>query len=400
MLDTDSKGLRRWPARLSHFPAALRGPVVECEAQFTAGGSNHLLSFGEYCAMYFAVWSNAIWDVKADGKPLLATVDEVYTVPPGTLPQLWELHSCFEKPEAAITRTDSKLLKDRFKEIREDPNRVRDFERVTRTLTDFYDSLPRVRRALANVPTYMVFDDHDVTDDWNLGRAWRDRVFTAPLGRRVISNALVAYVGFQDWGNDPLRYRTEPYRELLDIAATYQPLKESTPPAGGEEEEKLKRLEKLLGLNQADPEEPEPLLKWHFSIDGPRHRVLVLDTRTRRVFRSRYLPPGLLSDQALKEQLPDPREHPLPAGMEALVVVSQTPPVLPSLATRYIVPIKTRIDGVQAPLRVPPPHRARARQRDLARRRPRVRGAAASGSPTTGRSSCSRARCTSARAAS
>ena len=103
-----------------------------------------------------------------------------------------------------------------------------------------------------------------------------------------------------------------------------------------------KQLAKLFGLNQPDPEVPAPQLKWHFSIDGPRHRVLVLDTRTRRVYRSRYLPAGLLSPQALAEQIPDPREQPLPAGVEMLVVVSQTPPVLPTIATRYIVPVKTR----------------------------------------------------------
>ena len=51
VLDTDAKGLRYWPADLKHFPARLRGPVMECEAQFTTTDSaNHLFSFGEYCA--------------------------------------------------------------------------------------------------------------------------------------------------------------------------------------------------------------------------------------------------------------------------------------------------------------------------------------------------------------
>jgi phosphodiesterase/alkaline phosphatase D-like protein len=38
-------------------------------------------------------------------------------------------------------------------------------------------ALPAVRRVLANIPTYMVFDDHDVNDDWNATREWRDRVW-------------------------------------------------------------------------------------------------------------------------------------------------------------------------------------------------------------------------------
>ena len=83
VLDTDAKGLRYWPADLKNFPARIRGPVLECEAQFTTSDvENHLISFGEYCAMYLAVWSNAVWELKPDGKPALATIDEVYAVPP------------------------------------------------------------------------------------------------------------------------------------------------------------------------------------------------------------------------------------------------------------------------------------------------------------------------------
>ena len=119
------------------------------------------------------------------------------------------------------------------------------------TLTTFFDGLPRVRRALANVPTYMVFDDHDVTDDWNIVRAWRDQVHTTPLGRRIITDALVAYAVFQDWGNDPLKYRTGDYRKLLDEAAKLFP-GATGPPAVFE------GLAKLFGLNRADPEVPEP----------------------------------------------------------------------------------------------------------------------------------------------
>ena len=116
-----------------------------------------------------------------------------------------------------------------------------------------------MRRALANVPTYMVFDDHDVTDDWNLGRAWRDRVFTSPLGRRIVMNALVAYAVFQDWGNDPCA-TTMPrgrIRDLLDQAFEYQP-RTVLPFASATDPELLaeKKLAELFGFNQPDPETP------------------------------------------------------------------------------------------------------------------------------------------------
>ena len=70
-------------------------------------------------------------------------------------------------------------------------------------------ALPAVRRVLANVPTYMIFDDHDVTDDWNLTARWRDRVHASPAGRRIVANALAAYWAFQGWGNDPGQFGPE-----------------------------------------------------------------------------------------------------------------------------------------------------------------------------------------------
>lgn len=60
-----------------------------------------------------------------------------------------------------------------------------------------------MRKLLANIPTYMIFDDHDVTDDWNITGSWYDGVRESPLGRRIVSNALAAYWAFQGWGNDP-----------------------------------------------------------------------------------------------------------------------------------------------------------------------------------------------------
>src|SRR5947207_314344 len=75
-------------------------------------------------------------------------------------------------------------------------------------------ALPAVRRVLANVPAYMIFDDHDVTDDWNLTARWRDRVHASPAGRRIIANALAAYWAFQGWGNDPCRFGAE-FRDTI-----------------------------------------------------------------------------------------------------------------------------------------------------------------------------------------
>ncbi|MEJ2501779.1 MAG: hypothetical protein P8177_00445, partial [Gemmatimonadota bacterium] len=53
--------------------------------------------------------------------------------------------------------------------------------------------------------------------------------------------------------------------------------------------------------------------------------MLVLDNRTRRAFKSRTSPPSNLSPSAIREQIPDIVETPLPAGIEMLFVVSSLP---------------------------------------------------------------------------
>ncbi len=38
----------------------------------------------------------------------------------------------------------------------------------------------------------MIFDDHDITDDWNLSARWELTAYGHPFSRRIIGNALLA----------------------------------------------------------------------------------------------------------------------------------------------------------------------------------------------------------------
>ena len=63
------------PVERLHFPAGLRKTVVMDEARLTTtDGGNHLLSFGEFCAMHLMVWSNVLWPatLPAYGERVLA----------------------------------------------------------------------------------------------------------------------------------------------------------------------------------------------------------------------------------------------------------------------------------------------------------------------------------------
>ena len=146
-----------------------------------------------------------------------------------------------------------------------------------------------VRRALANVPTYMMWDDHEVTDDWNLNPMWRDRAMTNPLGRAIVRNGMLSFALFQHWGNDPERYTQGKPKRLLELATQ---LYASTSTAATQQTAN-DEIELLLGLNRRtiDPARFDDQLSWHFSVPGTRHDVVALDNRTQRNWLSRGGPP-------------------------------------------------------------------------------------------------------------
>ena len=126
---------------------------------------NHLFSLGEFAAMYLVAWDQATWPQRLP--------DPAEALPSGG-------------------RGSRVAARQRHGYAAE----LAGLEAARRVL-------PAVRRVLANLPTYMIFDDHDVTDDWNLTSEWHDQVWSSPGGRRVVANALAAYWAFQGWGNAP-----------------------------------------------------------------------------------------------------------------------------------------------------------------------------------------------------
>lgn len=140
--------------------------------------------------------------------------------------------------------------------------------------------LPKVRRLLANVATYMIFDDHEVTDDWFIEKRWCNKVLGSDRGRRIVRNALTAYAVFQHWGNDPNQFdEDQPGGKLLkeiESIGEHDPLRAS-------------RIDKLLGIPET-ADELAPLkkegIRWPYRYDGPVYDAIVLDTRMRRAFPS------------------------------------------------------------------------------------------------------------------
>lgn len=92
-----------------------------------------------------------------------------------------------------------------FIEQRRDPARppgyqVADFTEYCALYHEAW-SEPAVRWLLSVIPTAMIFDDHDVIDDWNTSAAWRGEFEAKPWWRDRITGAFLSYWVYQHLGN-------------------------------------------------------------------------------------------------------------------------------------------------------------------------------------------------------
>ncbi|WP_299691388.1 alkaline phosphatase D family protein [uncultured Vibrio sp.] len=224
---------------------------------------NHLVTLSEFVAMYLLVWS----------------------------PTLWQ---CINRERLIgnnFTQGDRQLT----------PDEQQQWRNESLIIDDFIAGLPQVQRLLAHIPTYMIFDDHDVTDDWNLTVGWEHAVDQNQFATQVIGNGLAAYWMCQGWGNKPESFSDafidQAKQLFVHQAHVIEPNKHQA------FVERLSRFE-----------------EWHYTIETSP-KVIVLDTRTRR-WRSESRmnkPSGLMDWEALIEF-----QHQL-LNQEKVVIVSAAP---------------------------------------------------------------------------
>jgi hypothetical protein len=82
-------------------------------------------------------------------------------------------------------------------------------------------SVPGARKVLAHVPSFMIFDDHEVTDDWNADPEWLKIVHSTKDQARfwpmTMTDALCSYWIYQGWGNlAPEKWRDDPRVQILE----------------------------------------------------------------------------------------------------------------------------------------------------------------------------------------
>jgi hypothetical protein len=124
-------------------------------------------------------------------------------------------------------------------------------------------SEPSVRWLLSVIPTGMIFDDHDVHDDWNISSAWRREYQAKPWWRARISGAYMSYWVYQHLGNlapDELG-KSELWRQVQEADDAAAVLRDFA----------VRADQRTEGL------------QWSFRRSFGRVRVVVIDSRGGRV---------------------------------------------------------------------------------------------------------------------
>ena len=118
------------------------------------------------------------------------------------------------------TRTRSRPRRSRSSEARRDTSeppgeQVADFEEYTRLYRESWSD-PDIRWLLSTVPSAMIFDDHDVHDDWNISWSWVEEMRAKPWWDARITGAFMAYWIYQHIGNlSPPELAEEAMLELV-----------------------------------------------------------------------------------------------------------------------------------------------------------------------------------------
>jgi hypothetical protein len=103
------------------------------------------------------------------------------------------------------------------------PSAPVNFEQYAAIYREAWTATPIVRWALSCVPSFMICDDHEITDDWNISEEWVREAQT-PRWQRKLSDGLLAYWIYQGAGNlKPTAWLSDPRMRPLTPAFISSP---------------------------------------------------------------------------------------------------------------------------------------------------------------------------------
>ncbi|MEY2533228.1 MAG: hypothetical protein QOF29_1138 [bacterium] len=142
---------------------------------------------------------------------------------------------------------------------------VADFQEYCRLYEDSW-SEPAVRWLFSTLPTAMIFDDHDIHDDWNTSRTWVRTIRAKGWWDERIVGGFMSYWAFQHLGNLP------PEDRMAD--ATYRAVRACDGDAGAIVREFAFAADRdVAGA------------RWSYRRDIGRTRLVMMDSRAGRVLR-------------------------------------------------------------------------------------------------------------------
>ncbi|MFC8283091.1 alkaline phosphatase D family protein [Streptomyces cyaneofuscatus] len=149
------------------------------------------------------------------------------------------------------------------RDLREPPGaEVADYEEYTCLYDESWRD-PEVRWLLSTVPSCMIFDDHDVIDDWNTSAAWQEQIRATPWWHERIVSGLMSYWVYQHLGNlSPAELAADPVYAAVRAR-----------PDGTE------TLRRFAAETDADPART----RWSYQRIFGRVQLLMVDTRAARV---------------------------------------------------------------------------------------------------------------------
>ena len=147
---------------------------------------------------------------------------------------------------------------------------IRDFEEYAHLYAIAWGE-PANRWLLSTLPSAMIFDDHDIRDDWNTSWTWRRQMEATSWWHRRIVGGLASYWVYQHLGN---LSRAERDRDALwQRVVTHD---------GPDELDLSGELDAFADRADRQPDS----YRWSFARDlGDRVRLVVVDSRAARVLQ-------------------------------------------------------------------------------------------------------------------
>ncbi|RIW12963.1 hypothetical protein D0X99_17880 [Algoriphagus lacus] len=333
-INEGSGAAQEFEADMVNYPPYFRQRLVNKYAGFSSqAAANHLLSFEEFAATYLRYWNIRSWSsamVSELDKIAKASPDELYSKVDSLVSKFVDSSGVDadtnlvnlirgSRPTDSFIFSEDSITKAQFSDSNSD--KYKDWLKHTKLalkhelvdMAAFMKKLPEVSRVLANVPTYMIMDDHEVTDDWFMTKRWNNQVLSKPFGRDIIRNAMMAYAVFQDWGNNPEEYKeaismifdemtdsTKKKAQFLLYTGEYAYRYANNMHLNTLRTEVIEKMENMLGMGSSPTS-----LKWNYSVKLGATQAIVLDTRTQRHYQSLNTTPELISESGLSEQAPN-----------------------------------------------------------------------------------------------